>query len=173
MSWRHWRWRSAITLLTGKVEDGELVAVTSAFQHLGMAQRVRRVVVAGMPMLRHGQPGELIVFRVTFEASRSIDEVHEVVGAALRDRGKELGFLALFELFRQLVQKRGDQVLHLVQPPDEISEGARAARVLDLLLPGRDFREVAGELAARAPEIDLKNERVRQTPAGHACSSHT
>ena len=67
-------------------------------------------------MLRHGQPGELIVFGVTFEASRSIDEVHEVVGVALRDRGKELGFLALFELFWQLVQKRGDRVLPLARP---------------------------------------------------------
>src|SRR6516164_2536315 len=86
--------------VTGKVEDGDLLAVASALQHLGMAQRAHGVVVAGTPMLRHGQPGELIVFRVTFEASRSIDEVHEVVGVALRDRGKELGFLALFELFR-------------------------------------------------------------------------
>ena len=68
--------------VTGKVEDGDLVAVASAVQHLGMAQRVHGVVVAGTPMLRHGQPGKLIVFRVTFEASRSIDEVHEVVGVA-------------------------------------------------------------------------------------------
>src|SRR6516162_2818901 len=86
--------------VTGKVEDAELIAVAGALQYLGMAQRVHGVVVAGTPMLRHGQPGELIVFRVTFEASRSIDEVHEVVGVALRDRGKKLGFLALFELFR-------------------------------------------------------------------------
>jgi len=34
-----------------------------------------------------------------------------------------------------------------------------SARVLDLLLPGRDFREVARKLAARAPEIDLKSRR--------------
>ena len=158
--------------VTGKVEDGDLVAVASALKHLGMAQRVHGVVVAGTPMLRHGQPRELIVFRVTFEASRSIDEVHEVVGVALRDRGKELGFLASFELFWQLVQKRGDRVLHLVHLFDEIREGARAARVLDLLLPGCDFREVARELAACVPEVDLKNERVRQTLAGHARVRH-
>jgi hypothetical protein len=56
----------------------------------------------------------------------------------LRDRGQELGLLALRELVRQLVQERGDGVFHLVQPLDEIREGARAARVLDLLVPGRD-----------------------------------
>jgi len=43
---------------------------------------------------------------------------------------------------------------------------------LDLLLPGCDFREVARELAACVPEVDLKNERVRQTLAGHARVRH-
>src|ERR1700732_3271929 len=74
----------------GKVEGRELLAVASALEHLGMAQRAHRVVVAGTPMLRHGQAGELIVFRVAFIASRAIDEVHEVVGVASRDRGQEL-----------------------------------------------------------------------------------
>jgi hypothetical protein len=82
-----------------------------------MAQRAHGVVVARTPMLRHGQPGELIVFRVAFVASRAIDEVHEVIRVALRDRGQELGFLALRELVPQLVQERGDGVLHLVPKP--------------------------------------------------------
>src|SRR5262249_33301330 len=73
--------------ITGKVEDGEFLAIAGALEHLGMAQRANGVVVAGAPMLRHGYPGECIVFRVAFVASRSIDEVHEVVGMALGVRG--------------------------------------------------------------------------------------
>src|SRR5215475_6975964 len=72
--------------ITGKVEDGEFLAIAGALEHLGMAQRADGVVVAGTPMLHHGHPGELIVFRVAFVASRSIDEMHEVVSAALRGR---------------------------------------------------------------------------------------
>src|SRR5260221_14444986 len=94
----------------GKVEGRELLAVAGALEHLRMAQRAHRVGAAGTPMLRHGQAGELIVFRVGFIASRAIDEVPEVVGVASRDRGQELGFLALLELLGQLFQERGDGV---------------------------------------------------------------
>src|SRR5215510_12446466 len=100
--------RGSIAII-GKVEDGEFLAIARALEHLGMAQRANGVVVAGAPMLRHGYPGEFIVFRVAFVASRSIDEMHEVVGVALRARGQELGFLALLELVLQLVQERGDR----------------------------------------------------------------
>ena len=78
-------------------------------------------------MLLDEQPGELIVFRVAFVASRAIGELHEVIGVRLRDRGQEPGFLALLERIRQLVQQCGDGVFRLVQPLDEIGESARAA----------------------------------------------
>ena len=52
----------------GKVEDGDLVAVAGAPEHLGMAQRAHGVVVARTPMFRHRQPGELIVLRVALRS---------------------------------------------------------------------------------------------------------
>ena len=137
-----------------------------------MAQRAHGVAVPRAPMLRHRQPGELIVFRIAFVAPRAIDEMHEVVGVALSHRGQELGFLALLELVRELLQECGDGIFHLVHPLNEVRESARAARILDLLLPGRDFREVTRELAARAPEIDLKHQRVWQPLARHTRVRH-
>src|SRR6185312_5448429 len=114
-----------------KVEGGHLLAIASPLEHLGMAQRAHHVAIPSTPMLLHRQAREFVVFRVAFVASRTIDELHQVVGVALRVRGQELGFLASLELLRQLVQKRGDGVFQLVQLLDEIRERARAARVLD------------------------------------------
>ena len=41
-----------------------------------------------------------------------------------------------------------------------IGVGARAARILDFLLAHHDVGQIAGNLAARAPEIHLKGQRV-------------
>ena len=83
--------------VTGKVEDGELVAVAGALEHLGMAQCTHGVVVARTPMLLHGQPRELIVFRVTFEASRSIDEMHTLRHPEVLERAGNGDEITIFD----------------------------------------------------------------------------
>jgi hypothetical protein len=55
-----------------------LVAIAGALEHLGMAQRADGVIITGTSMLRHGHPGEFIIFRVAFVACWSTDEGHEV-----------------------------------------------------------------------------------------------
>jgi hypothetical protein len=40
----------------GKIERGDPLLIAGPLEHLGMAQRAHRIVIAGAPMLLHGQP---------------------------------------------------------------------------------------------------------------------
>ncbi len=92
-------------------------------------------------------------------AHEATDEMHEVYRAGVVQPRPGTCLHRFAQCLRQLVQELGDAVLNLVQPLHEIGEGASDLR-LDLLLSRRHFREVARELTARAPEIDLKHERI-------------
>src|SRR5262249_3928443 len=90
----------------------------------------------------------------------AVDEVHDVVDLMVGGRAEDLHLLARFQIVGQLLQKSRERASHSLKPLELVRICARPTRVLDLLLPRSNLGEVAGKLAARAPEVDLERERV-------------
>jgi hypothetical protein len=52
--------------VNGEIESEDAFVVCRTFQHLAVAQRAARVVIASTPMLLHAQPQELVVLGMAF-----------------------------------------------------------------------------------------------------------
>src|SRR5215208_5784877 len=78
----------------GKIERADAFLVAGPLQGLGMAQRAHRIVITGAPMLFHGQPGKLVIFRVPLIVPGAIDQLDEAVDLVVSDRAQRPGFLA-------------------------------------------------------------------------------
>ena len=157
-----------------EIERGDAVRTRRAGQHLGMPERAQGIVIAGAPMVLHGQTGKLVVLGVAFVVPRAIDQVDEAVHLVGGSSPEQLDVLLLAQVFRQPAQESRQGTLQPVQALELVGARARAAGVLDLLLARDDFRHVARNLAARAPEVDLKSERVltgarTRSPTATAC----
>ena len=86
----------------GKIERADPFLIAGPLQRLGMAKRAHRVVIAGAPMLLHGQPRELVVLRVALIVSGAVDQLDEAVDLVVGDRAQHLRFLAGEQVVGQL-----------------------------------------------------------------------
>ena len=78
----------------GKIERGEPLLIAGPLERLGMAQRAHRIVIAGAPMLLHGQPGKLVILGVALIVLRAVDQMDQAVDLVVGDRAQHPRFLA-------------------------------------------------------------------------------
>src|ERR1700675_4311401 len=91
---------------------------------------------------------------------RAIDQMDEIVHVMRGRLPEQAEVLLLAQIFRQPAQESCQLSLQPVQALELVCARSRAARVLNLLLARNDIGHIARNLAARAPEIDLKHKRV-------------
>ena len=105
----------------------------------------------------------------------AVDQLDEAVDLVVGDRAQHPRFLAGEQVRRQLREKAGERLSGALVALELVGVGARATRILDFLLARHDVGQIAGKLAARAPEIHLEGERVlaravARRPIAAACS---
>ena len=71
-------------------------------KHLGIGQRLPCIVVAGLPVLLHGAPGELKILGDAFIGSGAINQMHDVSDLVVGFSEEELGVGALAQLLGHL-----------------------------------------------------------------------
>ena len=71
-------WRPKVsTVIPWEIEDEDArVAAGGPLEHVGVAERIHRIAIAGEPTLLNGSAGEFVVFGRAFGISRPVDEVH-------------------------------------------------------------------------------------------------
>src|SRR5262245_1712046 len=167
---RYARCRPSVRLFAtvdGKVEGRHSSAVRRPFQRLGMPQCADRIVVSGIPVVGHAGAGKLVVLGLNLVVLRAINQVHDLVDLAIRDSPKKLAVLGLEHFRWDLVEDVGQRDPNTLNLLELIGVGPRPARILNLLLPRQDVVEIARQLAARAPQVDLEYERVQAGIALH------
>src|SRR5262249_44092460 len=78
-----------------EIEDEDPVTATRPLEHFGMSQRAHCVVITGTPMVPHGQPRELVIFRLALVVLRAVNQVDDVVDIITADAVQRLGLLAV------------------------------------------------------------------------------
>src|SRR5438105_12928640 len=146
--------------VVGEIENEYAIDALRALEDLRMAQRADRVMIPGAPMVLHARARELIILRFTFVSLRAVNQLDEVVDLLSCGRLQDLALWAVLEILRHLFQKRRQGTTQLLQIFEAVGIRTGAARVLDLFLTRRDLGHGVREIAGRAPEIDLKSERV-------------
>src|SRR5690606_17477840 len=63
----------------GEVEGGDTIRRIRPFQNFRVGEGVKGIRVAGLPVLLHGRPRELVVLRRALVALGPVDEVDDVV----------------------------------------------------------------------------------------------
>src|SRR5262245_15580353 len=167
---RYARCRPSVRLFAtvdGKVEGRHSSAVRRPFQRLGMPQGADRIVVSGIPVVGHAGAGKLVVLGLNLVVLRAINQVHDLVDLAIRDSPKKLAVLGLEHFRRDLVEDVGQRDPNALNLLELIGVGPRPAGILNLLLPRQDIVEIARQLAARTPQVDLEYERVEAGIALH------
>src|SRR5581483_9535891 len=149
-----------------EIEGEDAVCARRASQHLRMAQRAQGVMVACTPVILHRQTRELVVLGMPLVVLRPVDQVDDVVDLLTRHRLQDLQVLGLIDIVGKRAHQGGKRTLNPVHVLELISARPGSAGKLNLFLTGRDFGDVSRKLAARAPEIDLKCQRI--LPAGTA-----
>ena len=69
---------------------------------------------------------------------------------------------------RQFLHRPRECLTHFLHPHHVICNGARPARIMNVLLPARHLHHVVGNTALGGPEIDLKCQRVTWLAGQHA-----
>ena len=131
-----------------------------------MAQRAGRVAISRVPVLDHAVAGELVVLRLNLIVLRAINEVHDLVDVAIGDGLQKLAVFGVEDFARHRFQHVGQCHPDALELLEMIRIGPRPARILDLFLSRADIVEIARQVPARAPQVDLERERVL---AGIAC----
>src|ERR1700756_1349068 len=143
-----------------EIESHDALEVVRPCKHLGMAQGADRIVVPCLPVVLHAEAREFVVLRVPFVLLGAIDELDEVVhlggGVPLEERHLR----AIPKILGELLQQSRDGIPKLLGVPEPVRVVARAARVLDLLLPRHHLGDGARYRPARAPQVDLEGECV-------------
>src|SRR4029434_7443847 len=84
MYWINSSGRCAI--LSGEIEGKDPIHSVWALQHLRIAKRENRIVVAGLPVFLHRAAGKLVIFGVTFIILGAVDELYKIVDFFVQDR---------------------------------------------------------------------------------------
>src|SRR6476659_5189104 len=93
MYWNKLSGRSAI--LFGEIEGKDPIHSVWALQHLRIAKRENRIVVAGRPMFDHRAAGKLVIFGGAFIILGVVDELDKIVDFIIRELRQPLGFRRL------------------------------------------------------------------------------
>src|SRR4026208_282069 len=75
--------RSAI--LCSEIEGKDPIHSVWALQHLRMAKRANRIVVAGLPVFLHRTAGKLVILGATFIILGVVDELNKIVDFLVRE----------------------------------------------------------------------------------------
>src|SRR5262249_53493828 len=143
-----------------EIEDEDPVTASRPLEHFGMAQRPHRVLIAGTPMVLHGQPRELVILRLALVVPRAVNQVDDVVDFVTAEGFERLHVITVEQLFRQLAKQAGNRSAEPLNTLEMVGVGSGAARKLDLLLTRGYLEEIAGKFAACTPEIHLKREGI-------------
>ena len=150
--------RSAI--LFGEIEGKDSVYSVWALQYLRMAKRTNGIGVAGLPMLLHRTAGKLVIFGATFIILGAVNQLYKILDFLIRVLRQQFDLRRLQQVLRQLLKEFRHcpaSQLHLLEL---IGCGPRAAGKPNLFVTKFNLHQVARQFAARAPQIDLKNESV-------------
>src|SRR5437660_8036430 len=69
--------RILFTPVRSEIKSKDAFVIAGPLQHLAMAQRAARVMIAGPPMLLHAQPRELVVLGMAFVALGPINQMND------------------------------------------------------------------------------------------------
>src|SRR5258708_39615688 len=83
-------WQFLFAAVVGEIEGGYALPIARPLEHLAVPQRARRVVIAGAPVVFHGQSRKFVVLRISFVVLGAIDQVHDAVDLAIGDGTKLL-----------------------------------------------------------------------------------
>src|SRR5262245_65919020 len=83
------RARLSFAVVVGEIEGGHAFEIIRPLEHLLVPQRAHSVVIAGAPMLLHGQSREFVVLRVAFVVLGAIYQVHNAVDLPVGDRTEQ------------------------------------------------------------------------------------
>lgn len=89
MCWITSSGRSAI--LCGEIESKDPIHSVWALQHLWMAKRANRIVVAGLPVFLHRTAGKFVILGATFIILGVVDELYKIVDFIIREFRQPLG----------------------------------------------------------------------------------
>src|SRR5215475_1421819 len=129
--------------LCGEIEGKDTVGSGWALQHLRIAKRTNRVVVAGLPVFLHSAAGKLEIFGTTFIIFGAVDELDKIVDFLIRELGQPFDFGRLQQVLGKFLEYfRGCPASHL-QALEMIGRSPRAAGEPNVLLPHFNLDHVA------------------------------
>src|ERR1700731_730951 len=82
-------------ILRGEIEGKDPIRSVRALQHLRMAKRANRIVVARLPVFLHRAAGKLVIFGATFIILGVVDELYKIVDFLIRELRQPLGLRRL------------------------------------------------------------------------------
>ena len=148
-------------------------------RHALRQSRVRECPVHGrasrIPQRLDRRPGKLVVLRLRRMLEASVDQVHDRQLATSREVRQRLDVGIVGEPLRQLLQDASQRVAQPFELLRSIRVKACLARVLNVFLALEDLVERFRRLAARAEQVDLRDERIevsdcRRARTTAACS---
>src|ERR1700735_5302920 len=97
---------------------------------------------------------------MTFVVLGAVNELDDIVDLARGDCFQDLHLIVPLKVLRELAQQSVNRSSDPLYTLEVIGARARPARILDFFYAGDDVGDVARKLSPRAPEVDLKRERV-------------
>ncbi len=97
--------RVSLTPIHVKVEDRDTIVAVGPFQHLRVAKGTDRIVVAGVPLLLHAEPGERVVLGVALVVPVAIGQLDEAIDLAIGLGGEKLRFRTASDGRRETVEQ--------------------------------------------------------------------
>src|ERR1700728_199237 len=143
-----------------EIEGQDALEIVRPFEDLGVTERAHRVVIACAAVVLHAEARELVILRVSLVLLGVVDELDEITHLGGGARREEGDFRDVPQLCRELLQQARDGVAQLLGVPETVGGVARAARVLNLLLPRHHLGHGARHPPAPAPQVDLEGECV-------------
>jgi hypothetical protein len=133
-----------------------------------MAERPYRIVVARPPVHFPAPSREFVVFSIILRTCwRGKSDERGCTPSCPRPVEAVRRRRLVLHVVRKIVEQARNRIADTLRIFELISAGARSARILDFLSTGFHLGEVAGKVAARAPKIDLKGQRVLPGNAVH------
>src|SRR5215471_3585351 len=152
--------RTLIAVPPREVESANAFRWFRALEHFRIAQRINNIVVPGVPVLFHGETGKFIILHDTLILSCVIDQVDDIADFVISLCLQCSYVVSLAYFVRKLLDEIGNSQAKLLRLFVVICRCPGAAGKLNFLLTHLSLGQIARQLAARAPEIDLEGQRI-------------
>src|SRR5208283_2971501 len=126
-----------------QIEGEEAVLAIGPFQHLRVAERAHRSVVARIPVLLHHPPRKLVILGGPLVILGPIDQLNDVVDFLVRFCGEHLRLGSLQQILGHLGQQLGDRTAKKLLLLELVRRHPGAAGQTDILLARLALEQIA------------------------------